>query len=240
MSRLLVVRHAQASAGSADYDRLSELGWRQATELGAYWVRLCLVPDRVFTGPCRRQRETAEAVAASFAEGPRPWPRAETLAGLDEHDGYRVFERWLPRLADTDAEARAALEMVDRPEARDKRLFYRVYRRVTGLWARGELRTPAGEPRLEDWPVFRGRVESAIDDLIGGDRGRTVVVFTSAGPVAVAVGRALGLDDETVLGLSWAVRNCSVSEFLFSADRFSLRAFNSELHLAEPGLTTWV
>ena len=56
----------------------------------------------------------------------------------------------------------------------------------------------------------------------------------------MALGRALSLDDETVLALSWTVRNCSVSKFLFSGDRFSLHSFNSELHLAEPGLDSWV
>ena len=240
MSRLLVVRHAQASAGSADYDRLSELGWRQAAELGHHWARLGVVPDRVWVGPCRRQRETAEAVAAAFAESPGPWPEAETMAELDEHDGYMVFVRSLPLLAGTDPEARSALEMADSPIGRDMRLYYRVYRRATRLWARGELAMPPDEPPLEAWPVFRSRAEAAIARMTGGGPRETVVAITSAGPVAVAVGRALGLDDETVLRLSWTVRNCSVSEFLFSGDRFSLHSFNSELHLAEPGLDSWV
>ncbi|MFQ5350727.1 MAG: histidine phosphatase family protein [Thermoanaerobaculia bacterium] len=241
MSRLLLVRHGQASAGSADYDRLSELGWRQATELGRHWARLGLVPDRVCVGPCRRQLETAEAVAAAFTAGRRPWPEPEPLPELDEHDGYMVFTRSLPALAESDTEARTALELVDQPLDEDMRLYYRVYRRATRSWARGELDLPAGEPELEDWPVFRRRAESALSELVDGDgSGRTVVAFTSAGPVAVAVGRALGLDDETVLSLSWAVRNCSVSEFLFSGERFSLHSFNSQLHLAEPGLESWV
>ena len=241
MSRLLLVRHGQASAGSADYDRLSELGWRQSRELGRYWARLGLVPDRVWVGPCRRQRETAEAVAEAFAGGPRPWPEPEPLAELDEHDGYLVFTRSLPRLARADAEARAALELVDKPLGGDQRMYYSVYRRVTRRWARGELDLPGGEPRLEDWPVFRRRAEGAVDRVVdGGSGGKTAIVFTSAGPVAVAVGKALGLDDETVLGLSWTVRNASVSEFLFSGERFSLHSFNSQLHLAEPGLESWV
>jgi len=241
MSRLLLVRHGQASAGSADYDRLSELGWRQATELGQHWVRLGMVPDRVFVGPCRRQRETAEAVAAAFVAGPRAWPEPEPLPELDEHDGYMVFTRSLPALADSDAEARTALEMVDQPLDREMRLYYRVYRRATRRWARGELDLPPGEPALEDWPVFRARAESAMAKLIdGGVSGRTVAAFTSSGPVAVAVGKALSLDDEAVLRLSWTVRNCSVSEFLFSGGRFSLHSFNSQLHLTGPGLDSWV
>ena len=240
MSRLLLVRHGQASAGSADYDRLSELGWRQAAELGKHWARIGLVPDLVCVGPRRRQRETAEAVAAAFA-GRRPaWPEPRPLPELDEHDGYAVFTRSLPVLAESDAEARTALEMVDRPLERKMRLYYRVYRRVSLRWARGELGLPPGGPALEDWPVFRGRAERAVAQLIDGGGGRTVVAFTSAGPVAVAVGRALGLDDEAVLRLSWTVLNCAVSEFLFSGDRFSLQSFNSQMHLTGPGLESWV
>lgn len=241
MSRLLLVRHGQASAGSRDYDRLSELGWRQARELGCYWARLGLVPDRVWVGPCRRQRETAEGVAEAFAGGPRPWPEPEALPGLDEHDGYLVFIRSLPALAEGDRDARAALELVDRPLGDDKRMYYRVYRRATRAWARGELELPAGEPALEDWPEFRHRAEEALERLrAGASSGRTVVAFTSAGPVAVAVGSALGLDDEAVVRLSWSVCNASVTEFLFSGERFSLHAFNGQAHLAEAGLESWV
>jgi broad specificity phosphatase PhoE len=241
MSRLLLVRHGQASAGSADYDRLSDLGWRQARELGRHWARLGVVPDHVWTGPCRRQRETAEAVAGAFAGDAGGWPQAELLPELDEHDGYQVFTRSLPRIAEADAEARRALALVDRPLDDDKRLYYRVYRRATRLWARGELALPPGTPVLEDWPVFRRRAERAVARLIEGpSAGRTVVAFTSSGPVAVAVGKALGLDHEAVMGLSWTVRNASVSEFLFSGERFSLHSFNSQLHLAAPGLESWV
>ena len=244
MSRLLLVRHGQASAGSGDYDRLSDLGWRQAAELGRHWARIGVVPDRVCVGPCRRQRETAEAVAAVFAGGESPWPEPEPLAELDEHDGYLAFTRSLPALAESDGEARTALAMVDEPLDRDLRLYYRVYRRATLRWARGELALPSTgpeEPALEDWSVFRRRAELAVEKLVDGDgSGRTVAAFTSAGPVAVAVGRALGLDDEAVLSLSWTVRNCAVSEFLFSGDRFSLHSFNSQLHLAGPGLDSWV
>ena len=69
-------------------------------------------------------------------------------------------------------------------------------------------------------------------------RGQRIAVFTSAGPVAAAVQLALGSDDETELGLAFQVRNSSVSEFVFSAERFSLVSFNETPHLLDAALVT--
>jgi hypothetical protein len=40
------------------------------------------------------------------------------------------------------------------------------------------------------------------------------------------------------LGLAFRVRNSSVSEFLFSGERFSLASFNETPHLADAALVT--
>ena len=39
MGQLYLVRHGQASFGADDYDQLSELGRRQAVQLGRYWAQ---------------------------------------------------------------------------------------------------------------------------------------------------------------------------------------------------------
>ena len=67
-----------------------------------------------------------------------------------------------------------------------------------------------------------------------------VAAFTSGGPVAVAMGLALNLNDEKTLELSWMVRNAAVSEFLFSRGRFSLMTFNTVPHLTSPQLLTFI
>ena len=61
MSILCLVRHAQASFLTQDYDRLSPLGHEQSRLLGEYCVRHDLHFDRAIIGPRRRHRETAEA-----------------------------------------------------------------------------------------------------------------------------------------------------------------------------------
>jgi len=50
MGVLLLVRHGQASLGTADYDRLSDVGRRQAQVTGDRLVRTDLAIDRVVCG----------------------------------------------------------------------------------------------------------------------------------------------------------------------------------------------
>ena len=73
VSRLLLVRHGQASVNGPDYDVLSELGAEQARALGARWAaehavgRLTI--DAFYRGPQRRHDETATHLRAAAAEG---------------------------------------------------------------------------------------------------------------------------------------------------------------------------
>lgn len=65
MGELYLVRHGQANSGAKteeDYDRLSDLGHRQAQLLGA-WMRDHEDPfDQVLAGSMRRHRETAQGM----------------------------------------------------------------------------------------------------------------------------------------------------------------------------------
>ena len=65
MASVYVVRHGQASFGTDNYDRLSELGCRQAEVLGHYFDSRGLRFDAVYTGNLERQRKTAEIAVGS-------------------------------------------------------------------------------------------------------------------------------------------------------------------------------
>ena len=75
--------------------------------------------------------------------------------------------------------------------------------------------------------------------LSAGGRGERVAIFTSGGPIAIAMQRALQLSPESTLKVSWMSRNSSWSEFLFAADRFTLSSFNSHGHLGDPEMLTY-
>jgi broad specificity phosphatase PhoE len=93
-------------------------------------------------------------------------------------------------------------------------------------------------PELGSWQGFKAGVLRVLGRVMDRNaRGRRVAVFTSGGPISVTVQLALGLCDEKALEINWALRNGSLTEFLFKSDRFTLDAFNSLPHI--PDKTLW-
>ena len=244
MSRLILIRHAQATFSPdrarafQDYDQLSPLGLTQADALGEELAASGVAFDRVYVGPATRHQQTAEAVAAVFDRLERPWPEPSTADGLAEHDGARVVDRARGR-PDYDEELvrLIALDTADGATAVDRqRSYFTVFRRVTRQWARGEL--PPGLVE-EGWQQFRGRVEAAVREILdGAEQGETIGIFTSGGPVGSTVAWVLGLGDEQALELAWIVQNATLSEVLFTDGRVSLKSFNVQPRLGSPELYT--
>lgn len=246
MSRLLLIRHAQASFDAhpdrafVNYDRLSELGRHQSRALGEELASGGVVFDRVFSGPLERQRETAEETAASFARLGAPWPGIQEVAELAEHQGARVVQHALS----TEPEHEESLQQLFSTPREDgrhpdvMRTYFRVFRQVTRRWARGEISPPGVD---ESWSAFRSRVEAGMQRVLEeSGRGVTVGVFTSGGPVGSTVARALGLDDERALELAWMVQNATITELLFSEDGLALKSFNVQPRIGARHLITGV
>jgi broad specificity phosphatase PhoE len=231
MGTLLLVRHGQASAFEDNYDRLSMLGEKQARLLGEAFRKRGRPVDRVFVGPRVRQRRTAE-IAAEAGGLPAP----VVIDGLDEMGVEPLFREHLPELFHRHAHLAAlgdAMLAADGDVER-ARGFARLFEATLQLWLRGDV-TARG---VESWLEFRARVRHALAAVRADARGQRIAAFTSAGPVASAVQLALGADDDTTLSLAFRVRNSSVSEFLFSEDRFSLASFNETPHLLDAALVT--
>lgn len=238
MSRLFLVRHAQASFLEEDYDKLSPLGEEQARRLGEYWSRQNLQFNRVCAGPRVRQRHTADIVAGAFEEAGRPFPEITSISELDEYDGENVLKRALPTLLETNDQARElceAFKMAIDSHDRSKK-FQRLFEWVITRWVGGEFVVPG----VESWEQFGARVNRGISQVISeSGHGVMAAIFCSGGPIAIAVQRALNLLPQDTLRIMWMSRNASYSEFLFSGDRFTLSGFNAFPHLDHSSLLTF-
>ena len=90
MSRIILVRHGQASWGKKDYDRLSDLGHKQAAVVGQELEARSVVSARVFSGALRRQRDTAAGIVAAAGWSLDP----EDIAGWNEYDHTAILRAY--------------------------------------------------------------------------------------------------------------------------------------------------
>ena len=71
----------------------------------------------------------------------------------------------------------------------------------------------------------------------GGDG--QVMIVSSGGPIATAVGHVLGTSAETIIELNLRIRNSAVTEFQFNPKRHTLTSYNTLPHLDEPAYRDW-
>jgi broad specificity phosphatase PhoE len=229
MGHLTLVRHGQASVQGATYDALSALGHVQARSLGEHWATLGLQFDHVYVGPRRRHAQTADHVAAVYAERGLAWPTAQVHPDLDEHHGLSV----LKLAAGIDEPGDGLLNGDADRDAALRRLFGR-YREVMTAWAAGAY----SAPEIEPWSHFRQRAERATLELCA--QSSRSVAFTSGGLIAAVLGTVLALNDERVIDLSAAIYNTGLTEVRHRPGDIGLVAFNGTPHLNEPDRLTRV
>jgi broad specificity phosphatase PhoE len=239
MATLFFVRHGQASLFAAEYDELSERGRAQAHALGESLAGRGIRPTVVWTGPARRQRDTA-AISAEAAHGLGvAWPDPLVVPGLDEHDAFGMVKNVLPRLrGDAEIEERERALVAASTPAERAGAFTHLFEAIMVRWLSGELDGSG----VETWPSFRERVERGLEQIVASAEGRgaRVFAFSSVGPLAVLLRRALQTSDLASFRTAWRCRNASVTSFVFSGpDRFTLDAFNDLSHLPDPAEHTF-
>jgi broad specificity phosphatase PhoE len=214
--RLFLVRHAQGSLGTEDYDRLSPLGWEQAGRLGE-----CLRTENgelpVIRGGLRRHRETAERIAARHAVDP-------------ELDEYRV-----DHLLQAAFDPASGLGMTPPPEealadpVAYLQTFLDLFPEVLAAWQAARLECPVNG----SWAAFDGRVRSAGRRLAEAlDEEPTVMAVTSAGVISTLAAALLERDLDWQRQLNVALYNASITELHRLPDgRWRAERINCVQHL---------
>jgi len=216
MSRVHLVRHGQAAFGSAEYDRLTETGVAQCRQLGRHWRVIGREVNFVYAGTLRRQRESAEVFVRALAEAGGDVLPVQLLPGIEEYDHRSLLTAHLGRNPVTDP-------------AGDRRESFRELASALKAWAAGELRG------VEPYGCFRDRCAAALTVLLREiGRGRSAVVFGSAGSLAAAMQPALGLPDRDLLRLKLTFYNSGVSSLLFDGETLTIESLNAVSHLEQP------
>lgn len=194
--RLFLLRHAQGSLGTDDYDRLSPLGWEQAERLGKR------LQDEhggtsVVRGGLRRHRETADRITDHHVVDP-------------ELDEYRV-----DHLLQAAFDPGSGLGMERPPDealadpVAYLQTFLDLFPDVLAAWQAEQLVCPVNGP----WAAFDGRVRKAGQRLVAGlESQATVLAVTSAGVISTLAAALLDEDLAWQRQLNVALYNASITE----------------------------
>ncbi|MBI1761145.1 MAG: histidine phosphatase family protein [Acidobacteria bacterium] len=104
------------------------------------------------------------------------------------------------------------------------------------IQVRMENRYP--EYASESWLTFRRVVESSLPEL-PERREKQIAIFTSATPIAIWTGLALGLTNAKILSLTGVLNNAGITTFKLHAGELRLLSFNNTSHLTDPALRTF-
>lgn len=212
MGQILLVRHGQASFGAADYDALSPLGFEQSRLLGDGLAARGIEADLVVHGTMRRHRETAETCAAAAG-----WSAVPTIdAGWDEFDFLSVL----------------AMHPHEYGPEPTKAEFQRLFEDATEAWMAGEDR-----PYVETFAAFTDRVHGALERTVELAEAGTVAVFTSGGPIGLAVAEVLAdpASPDQLPGLWGRLNrmtvNSALTRLVSGSTGLNLLTYNDQSHL---------
>jgi len=224
MSTLYLIRHGQASFGTDNYDRLSERGFIQSDILAKYLLKIGHKYDAVYAGEMKRQIDTAETVLSCYREAGESTPALKILPEFNEYDSKGILKALVRDIARDDPSMEADMTRF----YSDKKAFQRIFEKVILRWITGEKEIPG----VTSWKDFRERVARGMNKVMTENgRGKTVLVFTSGGPISAAFQMATGISDAGTLRVVWHIVNTAVSEFVYNGEQISLTSFNNRAHL---------
>lgn len=232
MTYIYFMRHAQA--GSRDnYDVLSELGQQQARRLGEYFLAQEVEFGAVYSGGMRRQRETAEIACDVLARSGISAPSVTTDLRWDEFSLISVYRALAKRMMKENGDFARDIAEMNQIIARDPHTtggaVGRCDQAVIRAWIENRYPDYEGEP----WSAFRARVqECAAGFCTNNESEKAIAVFTSATPIAIIAGAALGLTDEKLLSILGVIYNTSVTVMRARNGELRLFTFNATPHLA--------
>jgi broad specificity phosphatase PhoE len=231
LSYIYFIRHAQA--GSRDnYDVLSELGQRQARLLGEHFLAQGVEPGAVYSGGMQRQRDTAEIVCGVLARSGLAAPEVITDDRWNEFSLISVYRALAKRMMNEDAGFARDIEEMQQAITRDPHTTGGAVGRCDQAVIRAWMEQRYPDYEGESWASFRSRIHSCGASISSNHESeKAVAIFTSATPIAITVGAALGLSDERLLSILGVIYNTSFSIMRARNGELRLFTFNATSHL---------
>ena len=217
------MRHAQASFGAEDYDKLSELGLKQSTYIPGHFSDDPTVKRVLYRGDMLRHKETAEYSFSAMTP--------VINAGLNEFDHINVLAVHQPAIHDK--EKMTAIIM----DQKDPRQFMEdEFKTAMHKWMDEEGTTSYNE----SFKHFKERVSTTIQQIIADarrEKQKEVIAVTSGGVIALYMTILLEIPQNKMTELNQHIANTSVTSLLFNDKKTTLSYYNNFSHLPKDMVT---
>ncbi|MEZ9370195.1 histidine phosphatase family protein [Shewanella sp. 10N.286.51.B2] len=241
MAAIYLIRHGQASFGSADYDQLSKKGEQQAQLLGEYW-RARAQPSKFYCGDLLRHGQTLSGFNKGYQTSTVPMI---IHSGFNEFDHVDILKKHHPQWQNFPKMS----EDINKLQHPNK-TFQKEFALALERW----MFSDKHDEYKESWPQFKLRCIRALQNIIDQElatkhqlsanddnakKSKDILVFTSGGTISVIIQHILKLTNKELLMINQQVRNTSVTKLLFSEQMLSIDYLNNYSHLEQAG-EDWV
>jgi broad specificity phosphatase PhoE len=236
MSKIYLIRHAQASFLADDYDNLSDKGKLQSEALGQYFVSNNIRFDKLFIGKLKRHQQTFDGFSQAYISKGIELPKPIHLDELNEHHAlnalrfyYNDFIAHEQTAKKLHQEAQKHPELKQRNTVQIFALFLKAY--ASGKYAENHK-------TIQSWSSFREQTKKGVASILEQiSKGETIGIFTSGGTKSAIIGDCLNISEEKISELNLVIRNTSFSQLLFSNNKLNVLSLNETPHLKKELIT---
>src|SRR5438552_12667220 len=150
----------------------------------------------------RRQRETAEIARDAMKLAGAAAPDVATDDRWNEFSLISVYRAIAKRMMKDDSVFARDIEEMQQAIARDPHTTGGAVGRCDQAVIRAWMENRDSEYEGESWTSFRSRINTCSTNLCSNHNSeRAIAIFTSATPIAIIAGAALGLSEQKLLSI---------------------------------------
>jgi broad specificity phosphatase PhoE len=230
MSKIYLIRHAQASFLADDYDNLSNKGKLQSEALGQYFAANDIHFDKLFIGKLKRHQQTFDGFNKAYITKGIALPKPVQLVELNEHQALNALQFYYGDfIAQNDTAKKLHQEAHKNPELKQKNTI-KIFSLFLKAYASGKY--PTNHKTIQSWSSFRMQTKKGVSTILEQiSKGETIGVFTSGGTKSAIIGDSLELSEEKISELNLVIRNTSFSQLLFLNSKLIVLSVNETPHL---------
>lgn len=229
MGLIYLIRHGQADSLGENYDQLTEIGQLQAKRVGEYFQRMEISFDYAASGSLKRQIQTLQGIYQPLLSSGSNLPEPVIHEKLNEFEG-NMWKQIAIKIGEEDPEYGKLLfryrELQTAGDPKCRKLFLVLIERILREWVGG------GHREIFPFDDYHDKVVSILSCI--PKSAESVVLTTSATPVAILAGYSLRLPKEDYLPLMKVISNTSFNVFGWENGTFSPVTFNSYPHIQNP------